>query len=800
MSARKRLALGILLIVSITLPVAGSRTPVFHRSSSVPQDRSPHLRSLISLGNDAFNAGRIEQAREIYENGLKHSEASKAHYDRVCLLLGLANSYVQLHRYSNALIADFEAEKSASAFGYSDLLSRIAANRAMVYRRMSNTPAEREAMREAIAVIPKNPHPMLLLQAASVEREDLRRSVSLFTTAIERADAVDDLASQAAGWNQLGYVYLQHGRLAESDHAMTEGFRLRTLRARRPAPQSYYYLGLLRLAQKEPDSAIHLITRAIELNAAQRAPIGMLYLYYHRGAAYSAAGQSRLALLDLERALELARVWRSRVVPSESFRVSAEVGIHQIYSAYVRAAMNVFEKEEDASMAFRAFAVAQEQRAVTFRDVTARSAGLDAEYWKSLAEIKAAVVGSLGNADAGSTSKLEALKIKLADIESRLDEQSKNSHQISEITPSDNTLRDLQKKLKSRDALISFHIGKEAAFVWAVTADSVEAHRIPGSADLARTVRQFRDAVQADGADVRPEGRKLYDLLFGGLSPQAVSKTNWILALDGPLFELPVAALTQPDGRFLVEAHSLRLLPDIRLLHGGSETPPAVDRFVGLADAVYNSADPRRKGQPAMESTYQLARLPATAREVKVSAASWGRDQSPVILTGTGVSSEGLRAAMQMKPAVLHVAAHVVQHPASREQVMIALGLRKSGEADFMTPADVTGLEGAAGLVMLSGCGSGSGAAPLGLGLLGLTRAWLVAGAQAVAATYWPVKDEAGRLIPALYAHLTRRDDATLRAEGAAEALRQAQLEMIAAGGRYAQPSYWSPLFVVGKD
>jgi CHAT domain-containing protein len=99
------------------------------------------------------------------------------------------------------------------------------------------------------------------------------------------------------------------------------------------------------------------------------------------------------------------------------------------------------------------------------------------------------------------------------------------------------------------------------------------------------------------------------------------------------------------------------------------------------------------------------------------------------------------------------------------------------------------------GLVVLSGCHSAAGAALPGTGLLGLTRAWLIAGAKSVLASHWATLDEEGDLFHAFYGTLSRQGHLD-----APQALRAAQLEMLRSGGWRAQPRYWGAYFVVGNQ
>jgi CHAT domain-containing protein len=76
---------------------------------------------------------------------------------------------------------------------------------------------------------------------------------------------------------------------------------------------------------------------------------------------------------------------------------------------------------------------------------------------------------------------------------------------------------------------------------------------------------------------------------------------------------------------------------------------------------------------------------------------------------------------------------------------------------------------------------------------MGLTRAWLAAGARAVVASHWPTLDDSGTLFVLFYKHLRETPGA-----GPAVALQKAQQDMLRAGGWRSYPQYWATYFVVG--
>jgi CHAT domain-containing protein len=101
-------------------------------------------------------------------------------------------------------------------------------------------------------------------------------------------------------------------------------------------------------------------------------------------------------------------------------------------------------------------------------------------------------------------------------------------------------------------------------------------------------------------------------------------------------------------------------------------------------------------------------------------------------------------------------------------------------------------LEGTA-LVVLSACETGRGEVQVGEGVLGLRRAFQVAGAQTVLASLWMVPDAETEQL------MTNCLKRWLKGEGPANALRQAQLELIRRLRqsdnprlRQAPPLYWA--------
>jgi CHAT domain-containing protein len=112
-----------------------------------------------------------------------------------------------------------------------------------------------------------------------------------------------------------------------------------------------------------------------------------------------------------------------------------------------------------------------------------------------------------------------------------------------------------------------------------------------------------------------------------------------------------------------------------------------------------------------------------------------------------------------------------------------------------MGPTEILAHPVTASLVVLNGCYSARGQTLPSAGLMGLTRAWIGAGAGAVLATRWNIPDDAGQnLMAAFYRHLRSSWD-----RGPAFALQQAQLELMKKDPALSRSDLLGAYFLLGR-
>jgi CHAT domain-containing protein len=153
-----------------------------------------------------------------------------------------------------------------------------------------------------------------------------------------------------------------------------------------------------------------------------------------------------------------------------------------------------------------------------------------------------------------------------------------------------------------------------------------------------------------------------------------------------------------------------------------------------------------------------------------------------------------LRARKLDNYRVLHFATHGLLDAERPQFTGLALSLVGQTDADgFLRVDEVFNLRLGSPLVMLSACETGLGKERRGEGVIGLTRAFMYAGAPTVGVSLWSVGDQSTAvLMPDFYRRL-------LAGGGRAPvaAMRASQLSMIA-GKKYSAPYYWSPFILVG--
>jgi CHAT domain-containing protein len=370
-------------------------------------------------------------------------------------------------------------------------------------------------------------------------------------------------------------------------------------------------------------------------------------------------------------------------------------------------------------------------------------------------------------------------------------------------------------ELEPGQALISFIAGKRVSRVWVVTREGRATAALPPAEELTREVEAHRRAILEGRARA---GRRLYDLLFGGIPSKLLERERWTVVADGPLWSVAWAALEPPvrgGGRFLVERRPVEMLPSASwLLNGGMRAEGTW--LLAAGDAIHNRADGRFKrakarapaaalsfwvwpalADEASVEPLELPSLAGSARELAGVCEAWTAGPCRT-LRGASLTYDRLAAEIDKQPSVVHLATHLLAGSngitlPGAEQGFLALSLQPDLTREGLRPSDVSRMRVPGAVIVLSACESGRGAGLPGAGLQGFGRAWLAAGGRGVVGTLWPVADESNGFFSGFYRELAA-------GVSPAQALRRTQLRMIAAGGWSSNPRLWAAYMLLGKD
>ncbi len=729
-----------------------------------------------------------------------HSEQQTALEAQI--LTNIGGCYYATRNYASALRTFMQARALAEGTAQHALLAIVGVNISSLYFKMDNLDAAEDESQRSLQVLDGLSAGQCAQIHCQLGRIAMRRGQVAagrrsYATALDLARQSGLPATEASVLEHYSYDLLQSGDASGARQRAREALQLRLHDHLAGTEVAYWALGRAAARAGETHAAERYYQLAFKGATEPRSSMPLWALYRDRGKLRLQRGRLRGAISDLRIALEQAE--RVAVIPTDDNRIAFESGLAEIYQDFVEAGNSLALRTPGNTALMRETFEANERG----RYYSLRALLPLANEWRShlpplhgelLAQLQTYQRRALSRPSPAVRDAIRRLHVALEETE-----LAAGAAADPVRVPAFSKIR---RMTGTEDAFVSVVLGAQDSWLWSITAAGLRMHRLPSRAVIAAAAREFTRAIQTESADATPRGSQLYQMLFGAAEKEIGAKGRWLLSLDGDLFSVPLTALVADTrGRrpvYLMERHAVQYVTGAQMLHAAPQTP--VDGlFIGLGDPVYNTADPRydgrREGEPSLpgETDLHLTRLNGSGRELEISAAAWGRERSSLLL-GEQASKLRLRQAMRRHPAVLHLATHVLQAPDRFHSGVIALSLNTQRQVDLLSADEIVRQAQAAPLVVLSGCGTGRATALPGAGLMGLTRAWIGAGADAVLATLWPTEDDDGHFFQPFYESLRQAGTTP------AMALQRAQIAMLHSGTFRASPDYWSTYFVVEND
>lgn len=326
--------------------------------------------------------------------------------------------------------------------------------------------------------------------------------------------------------------------------------------------------------------------------------------------------------------------------------------------------------------------------------------------------------------------------------------------------------------------LLFYWLGEKQSYLWAVTPEKTRHFTLPSQHEIADRVKNYRNALLGlnDPIEVGNEdGRALYQMLVAPASDLIHPGAPAIVLADGELSKLNFETLIVPGPHphYWIEDATLLSAPSLRMMANAQPVRAGGGKLLLMGNAV--SAGP------------DYPELPMAATEMKLVAGRFSSAEATVF-SRAQANAENYLASRPEQFGYIHFVTHAVASSTDPLDSAILLSRGKSGEDGFKLYArQILTRPIHARLVTISACYGSGMRSYAGEGLVGLSWAFLHAGAHNVIGALWEVSDDSTpQLMDALYQGLQG-------GQTPATALRHAKLLLLHTKGNFRKPFYWAP-------
>jgi CHAT domain-containing protein/Tfp pilus assembly protein PilF len=642
---------------------------------------------------------------------------------------------------------------------------------------------------------------------------DFPQAISLFEQALPLRRKTGDQRGEADTLTSLGFTYFraEQNEAALRSYEQSLALRLQLGDKRGESlTRSYMSITYARLGRFVEARENH--AKAIEYAAAAKDRRFEAQAWLRAAGAYEAEGDAAQSVEAATRALEGFRALDDRpgqanalqrLARSENNRNHLDKARH-----YIEEAVRLVESNRSgsASQQLRASYFATNQDLYTlYIDVLMRLGDKAGALHVSERSRSRSLLEMLAESGAGIREGVDAalLERELQEVDAEI---RRGSPRYAALTrPNPLTAPQIQDLLDEGTLLLEYSLGETRSYLWVVGRNSLETFELPArDAINAQAAHAYDLIVRRADADLPAALQELRRTIFPAGAQLGAKRL--VIVADGALQRLPFSAL-------LLDTNETVMLPSASTLHvlrremaERRRTPPKM--LAVFADPVFEStarvsrsaADARilehlaaetpASGNNATVSRMRIPPLPFTRQEAEeiLKAAPAAADKNLRAL-GYQANRDAATSADLSQYRYLHFATHGyldAERPGFSALVLSMVDEKGQPRDGFLRVNDIYNLKLAADLVVLSACQTGLGKEIRGEGLMGLTRAFMYAGAPRVVVSLWNVNDRAtATLMAGMYRRMLREG------KHPATALREAQLEM-RKDKRWQSPYYWA--------
>lgn len=687
---------------------------------------------LATVGILLAEQGETEEARSKLLQCLAFAEKHSDRWLDTYAQLNLGWAQLQDERFDEALGWSDLAFNQAKEAGYEDLALRASSN----------------------------------LGWAHVGLGDSERALTIFQEATDQAQKLGDLRAELNLFKTTAYVYRNVRALSEAQAASRQALNLALqIDSKKDILDSLEDLAHLSIETGDLDAAARYIDRVAPMARASGSGLDVAYVNLARGKLAAARHE------DSE-AEALFRGVEGDPASQVSMRFAAEHELALLYQAENRPA----QAEQMYRTALKTFEGARQQLKDDDSKLpfVANAKGIYDDFVRFLVEQKKPDLALMTADQSRARTLAQGLGMMAGGKDFR---------------PAAVSAQAVARKTEA--TLLFYWLGERQSYLWAVTPRQTLLYPLPAEKEIRPLVERYNrdllgaeDPVEAGNA----AGQQLYRMLVEPAEKLIGPDGRVMLLTDGPLSQLNFEALIVPadaqgsKAHYWIEDATVSSAPSISMLAGG---------LAEQASSHESSAKLLLLGNPRSPSSDYPA-LPYAGQEMTEIEKRFGHGDE-VVYAGTRATPQAYLSSKLGGFAYIHFVSHGVASRMDPLDSAIILSRpesssTESGDEDSfkLYAREIMRHPIQARLVTISACYGSGTRAYTGEGLVGLSWAFLRAGAQRAIGALWEASDDSTpELMSSLYAGLEA-------GKMPAAALRGAKLKLLHSGGNFRKPFYWA--------
>jgi CHAT domain-containing protein/Flp pilus assembly protein TadD len=670
----------------------------------------------------AVQHGQIDSAKQFFEQSLQFARAHNDRFLEATALLNLGLTSLREEHFDEAIDWTDAAYQSSVAQRADDIARTALGNLGWAYYNLG----------------------------------DSEKSLEMSLEAEKRASQVGNVVLQLSWTTNAGYVYAELGDLARAKESYVKALNLATtIGGKQGIYNALRALALVSVESGELEDARKYSDDAIAIAKADNNRLDELYPLLVKGLIAARSGDSAGAELIFREVendpnANSSLTWRTRHALA---RLYESEGRSDDADREYRAALATFEVARSSL-----------QRSDSKLPFSSNASGIYDDY------IHLLVSG-------GKTE--QALKVADYSRARTLAEGMRSLQKGTSFAPDRIKLQQAARRVNG--TILFYWLGEKQSYLWAITPQKTELFTLPPASDIDAAVRRYRkalvgpqDVLETASAD----GTALYRTLISPAQGLLTKDAQVFIIPDGSLNSLNFETLLVPEPKLhywiedatIADASSLRLLA---ASHNSShESKVDAGKLLLIGDAVAPNPD-----------YGDLPKAGVEIENVQKHFAPAGRE----VLTKAQATAPAYVRSAPEQFTYIHFVAHGTASRLSPLDSAVILS-KISGEEDSfkLYARDIIQHPLRADLVTISTCYGAGARAYTGEGLVGLSWAFLRAGAHNVIGALWEVSDASTpRLMDQLY-------DELKKGRSPEAALRSAKLSLLHSDG-FRKPFYWAP-------